>query len=166
MNTIHIVCKMQLMELLPHAVQYSGSVFVVGFVFGVIRNVWANSVIGEDVAIMIEIPLMLTASWIIWQRIALSIEKTYVVVCDGDFCRREKKKLLSLEVLQLGSLSFLYLMVYEFVLGKILVGETIASFIMKILRYPNYIGLIGQIGFGLIPVIRHIISRDSDDKRE
>lgn len=151
---------MELMELLPYTVQYSGFVFAVGFVFGTVRAMWATAALGEEMAIVCEIPMMLLASWFIWENISKKIESTFVVKCDGDFCSRERRTVSQTDAVVAGLISFFYLLVYEFLLSKALLGETLATFVAKQFARPKLIGLMGQVVFGCIPLARCLTRRN------
>lgn len=156
--------SMEFMSLLPFTVQYSGSVFVVGFVFGVIRNIWTNEQLGEDIAIMYEIPLILVASWWLWWYIVRGMEALSVTICEGDVCRREKRTITLQDAIMTGCISFFYLMMYEFVLAKIWEKDTLSSFVVKQCTYPKTVGLVGQIGFGCIPVLQYLLNKSPSTK--
>lgn len=150
------------MDLLPYTVQYSGSVFLVGFLLEIVRNKWAILLFDETTVLLYELPIVLFASWVAWKFVRKAIESVYVIECEGDFCRRERRKLTTNDVLMAGIVSFLYIKIYEFVLSKLLSGETLISFITKQLVFPKTISLAGQVAFGCVPWLNFLLQRQRD----
>jgi hypothetical protein len=59
---------------------YAFIVFLIGFIFGTIRVLWLTPRLGETAAVVLEIPVMLTASWFVlsahtWRAITEAAER-------------------------------------------------------------------------------------------
>lgn len=114
------------------AATYAGIVFGFGFFLGTIRVMILVPRIGETSATICELPLMLGISWLVWRRISF----------------HNSIRLAGFT----GLIAFFILIAFEFLLsfafGRSL-SETIGSFGTTAGR----IGLLGQVGFGLIPLL-------------
>lgn len=116
------------------AVTYWGIVFVLGFVLGTVRVLWLIPVVGLIPATLLELPIILAASWFasgwILRRFAIASRR---------------------EALTLGLLAFAILMAAECALAGVLSGETPAQWLAG-LRQPHALfGLAGQVVFALMP---------------
>lgn len=116
------------------AVTYWAIVFALGFVLGTVRVLWIIPLVGPMPATLLELPIMLAASWFaagwILRRFAIATRR---------------------EALTLGVLAFAMLMAAECVLAGVLSGETPAQWLAG-LRQPHALfGLAGQAVFALMP---------------
>ena len=143
--------------LLQLCVHYSLTVFAAGFVLGFIRVVVLiqKLELPEDRAILCEIPLMLTISWLVAKKTIADAKKKPVIVCNGDSCEKRFVELTLKDSVHMGLISFFYLQIYEFLLGKYFssAGLSLVQFITSQFHYPAYIGLCAQLVFAAIPVI-------------
>lgn len=118
------------------ALASAAAVFVVGFVFGVVRNFVLIPGVGALAAVLIELPFMLAASALIW-RWSLS---RYRVPQDT------AKRLLT------GLGSFAVLMVLEFALNWVITQAGPMQYIKAVANPAGLLGLMGQIAFAAMPL--------------
>lgn len=116
---------------------YFASVFALGFLLGVIRVGLLEPRLGETLAVLIELPLILAAAW--WICIALV---RYFAVPERIRTR-----------LAMGAVAFALLMLAEFSLAWTLSGR---SPLMHLAGYRDgaaLLGLGGQVTFALFPLL-------------
>jgi hypothetical protein len=116
------------------AFRYFGLIFALGFVLGTVRTVWLAPAIGATGAVLIELPIMLGASWLIARRL-VTVPKVRT----------------PLWALGTGALAFALLIAAEALLAITLAGQSLATWAGDPLRTPGWIGLAGQALFGLMP---------------
>lgn len=119
--------------MLKPALAYVLPVFTVAFVLGALRVTLVAPQVGPLVAVALELPLVLTLSWVVAGRVL----------------RRWPRS----PRLGLGLASFLILMLLE-LLTALAFGQTPGQFLSAMTTPPGALGLAGQIGFGLIPLVR------------
>ncbi len=120
--------------MLRAAVAYWATVFALGFVLGTVRILWVIPLVGLIPASLLELPIILTASWFA----AGWLVRRFAIVSSS-------------EALAVGALAFAILMAAECALAGVLTGQTPAQWIAG-LRQPHAIlGLAGQIAFALMP---------------
>ncbi|MCH4152980.1 MAG: hypothetical protein LKF30_13710 [Sphingobium sp.] len=103
---------------------------------GAIRVMAVAPALGEDRAVLIEVPLMLGASaW--WARRVLRLHAV--------------QRLGSAVVL--GGIAFTELMLAELLLSRGLTGRSVEAWLDGMTRGPGLIGLAAQLGFGLMPAL-------------
>jgi hypothetical protein len=117
---------------------YFFGVFAVGFLLGTIRTLVLVPRIGALAAVALELPLMLLASW--W-------------LC-GVVLRRIPLPPAALLRLTMGGWAFLLLMTAELALAVWGSGLTPAEHWASFAGAAAQLGLAGQIGFALVPLIR------------
>ncbi len=117
------------------AIRYWAATFAIAFAFGVVRTLVIAPRFGELGAVCIELPLILTVSWLV----------------AGFLLRRHPLTTPGRAVM--GGLAFALLMASELALAIIL-GGSLASWLTALGRPVGLLGLAGQIGFALIPLIR------------
>lgn len=113
-------------------------VFTLGAILGFMREVLVAPLTGNVIAVVIEIPVMFGAAWIVCR---LMIHKFNI---SNDVNQR----------LAMGAFAFCLLMVGELLLSLILQGGDIIGFLHMYELPENRIGLVGQIAFALFPVIQ------------
>jgi ABC-type uncharacterized transport system permease subunit len=119
---------------LAAALAYFGTVFALGFVLGTVRTLWIAPRVGALPATVLELPVMLAASW--WA--AGWLVRRFRLAGQG-------------EALAAGWLAFALLMAAECGLAAILMGQTPAQWLTQ-LRHPHaLVGLAGQVVFALLP---------------
>lgn len=121
--------------MIGSAFRYCLAIFALGFVLGAIRTLWLAPAIGAIPAVVSELPLMLAASWWMAKRIV------------------HGNRLEPRPALVTGVLAFMLLISAEALLAVTLAGQSLAQWSGDLIRTPGWIGLAGQILFGLFPWI-------------
>lgn len=116
---------------------YALLVFGVGFLLGAIRVMLITPATGPVLAVAIETPFMLVASWLVWRGLASLAQ------APDDAGSR----------LMTGGVGFVVLMGCELALGSLMFGKTPADFLRDLATPPGAIGLAAQICFALIPMV-------------
>ena len=111
-------------------------VFTAGFAFGTLRTLVIAPPIGDLIAVVLELPLMLAISWI---------------AC-GWVLRRIRVPNLTYHRIAMGAFAFILLMVAEVLMSTQLAGLDLASHFALYRTLPVIIGLLGQIAFALFPL--------------
>ena len=122
--------------VLKPALAYFAVVFAAAFAFGALRVTLIAPQIGPLAALALEVPLILSLSWIVAGRVL------------------RRWPLTTTKALTMGALAFALLMLAEFALAYTLSGQTPANYAATFLTAPGALGLVGQIGFALIPALR------------
>lgn len=119
-------------------VAYFAIVYAIGFVLGTIRTLLLMPRVGLLAAIVIELPLLLGASWLIcrWLTQALALPAT------------------SGPRIAMGLVAFALLLAAEAALSMLLIGETFAQHLASYRGLPQLLGLAGQILFALFPLLQ------------
>lgn len=122
---------------------YFGIVFAVGFVLGTIRVLVLVPQFGELTSGLIELPIILTASWIIchWLIIRFSVPSIWQ------------------SRLTMGVLAFALLMIAELFLSILLFGNSINQHLNNYLALYSALGLVGQLIFASFPLIQIYTSK-------
>ena len=124
------------MGVLRPAVAYFGAVFAVAFVIGMVRVLVLAPHLGAVLAVALEVPIILIWSWFVAGWVLLR---------------------WPLDVLQrvgMGALAFGILMIAELGLSVLLFGQTAGGFVSGWGTLPGALGLTGQIGFAVVPMLR------------
>ena len=116
---------------------YFAVMFTVGFVLGALRVSLVAPRVGELVAVLIELPLMLAASWFVCRRLT-AILAVAVRVPDR---------------LAMGASAFTLLMITELSLAGPLFGRSVSESLAAMTTGAGLLGLAGQILFGLVPLL-------------
>ena len=117
---------------------YFTGVFALGFALGGIRLVLLVPVFGEFLAVLIEVPVILSLSWLLCAR---AIEKIGLAALPGP-------RLL------MGAVAFALLMLAEFLLARFMFGESTADYMAGFATAAGLLGLAGQIVFALFPLLQ------------
>ena len=127
------------MRALRAGVAYFVLVFAFGFVFATMRTLLLASFpeIGRFAAVLMELRVILTASWLICRRLI-----GRMVVPDA---RREHAVM--------GGIAFALLLLAEVVLDALLAGATLAGHFAQYFKPSHVLGLTEQVAFGLMPLI-------------
>jgi hypothetical protein len=120
-------------------------VYVVGFALGTVRVLFVIPRLGATAAVLIELPFMVTASWI-----ACRLIVHRMAVAPGRSAR-----------LAMGASAFALLMLVETAVGAAAFGQPLAAQIAALHQAAGLIGLGGQAMFALFPLIQLKISRHS-----
>ena len=125
------------MNILKAGCAYFFLVFSLGFILGTIRVLAVIPRIGEFAATLLELPLILTASWLV----------------SGWLIRKMKIAPETCSRLLMGAAAFGITMLAEPLLG-LSFGRSLADQWAALLRPAGIAGLAGQALFGLMPWIR------------
>jgi hypothetical protein len=120
--------------ILRAAIAYWAVVFALGFVLGTIRVLWVIPLVGLMPATVIELPMILGASWFV----AGWLVRRFAIARSG-------------EALAVGGLAFAILMAAECLLAAALSGETPAQWLAGFRQPHALLGLAGQMLFALMP---------------
>lgn len=123
-------------QALKSGLIYFGAVFAVAFAFGTLRTLFIVPRIGPFWAVLIEVPILLTIAWVILGRI------------------QARPPLTLGQAAVAGVFAFGLLMGAEVALSALLAGRSFSEHLALYARLPEQIGLAGQIGFGLLPMLR------------
>ena len=122
---------------------YFARAFAVGFLLGVLRTLVLVPRIGETMAVLIELPIILGVSWLI---------------C-GHILRRAP--LSSGEAVVMGAAAFVLLMIAELSMSILLANRTFTAHLALDSDVAHLLGLAGQIAFALFPVLQAMRHRTS-----
>jgi hypothetical protein len=128
------------------SVVYFAAVFSAGFVFGALRVLVLVPQVGERLAVLIELPFMLTVSWFVCKSI---VGRFSVSAAFGPR-------------LAMGSGAFALLMAAEAGLSVFGFGRTLAQHLDSLLTAAGLLGLAGQVVFALFPVAQMLTRRPSN----
>lgn len=117
---------------------YFVAVFAVGFLLGAARVLLLVPRLGETIAVLIELPLILAVSWIACRFI----------------CERVGVPPLRSERAVMGGVAFALLMVAEIGLSMLGFGRTFAEHLDVYRHLPGLLGLAGQIAFATFPIVQ------------
>jgi len=120
---------------LKAAAAYFVPVFTIAFMLGAFRVTVLVPRLGEWLAVMMELPVMLTAAWFICRRV---VRHFSVPAAAGPR-------------LAMGGAAFALLMVVEFTLAVAAFGRTPGAFFAGLATPAGLLGLAGQAVFGLWP---------------
>ena len=113
-------------------------VFTIGFILGAIRVLAVVPRIGEFFAVLIELPLMLTAAWI---------------VCNSLIARFQVAPKV-FDRIMMGASAFTYLLIAEIFLSTWILDNPIESIFVGYLTIHGFVGLCGQLAFAAIPLLQ------------
>jgi hypothetical protein len=116
---------------------YFAVVFAAGFALGTVRVLLLVPPLGEVVAGLIELPVMLGISWIACAKVVARFQVPSRVV----------------PRLAMGAVAFGLLMLAEVMLSVALFGRPMNDFVQGLTTLHGMIGLGGQVLFGLMPVV-------------
>ena len=116
---------------------YAVIVFLIGFILGTIRILLLAPGLGDTTAVIVEAPIILTASWF---------------VCRWCVDRRDVRQSVPTRSL-MGFVAFLVLMSAEIGLGTVL-GRSLVDQLAAYKSAPGPIGLAAQVIFATFPVIQ------------
>jgi len=124
---------------------YFAGVFALGFLFGGIRMMLLEPTLGDSLAVLVELPLILVLSWIL---------------CRRSIVRFQVSALWSARLL-MGGVALAILLVAEFLLATLLFAESPGQFLGSLLTAAGLLGLGGQIVFALFPLLQSLRSTES-----
>ena len=123
------------MPIARSAFVYFVAIFALAFGLGVARTLIVAPATGETAAVLLEIPVVLAASWVVARRLLRGRGVTL------------------LQRAAMGGLAFALLMASEAALAGVLRGQSIGQWAQALATPLGLIGLAGQIGFAAMPVL-------------
>jgi hypothetical protein len=117
---------------------YFAIVFTIGFVLGTIRVIAVVPRIGELFAVLIELPLMLAASWIVCKYLIARFQVPAEIV----------------DRAIMGASAFAFLLVSEIALSTCVFGNSIESTFIKYQTLHGFVGICGQLAFAAFPMLQ------------
>lgn len=117
---------------------YFASVFAAGFALGIVRVTVLVPIVGSLGAVLLELPVILTVSWILCGWILRRFDVA------PDVSRR----------LVMGGVAFALLLGAEVVLSTVAFGRTPATYLTSLATAEGALGLAGQMVFALFPWMR------------
>jgi hypothetical protein len=124
---------------------YFAGVFALGFLFGGIRLMLLIPLVGELLAVLIEIPLLLGFAW---------------VLCARAIAKLAIPSRLA-ERLVMGTTAFILLQLAELMLALVYFGVTPADYVRGFASAAGLAGLAGQLLFALFPLLQRTSYRSS-----
>jgi len=124
-------------QIVRPALTYLAVVFAAALVLGTVRTLWLIPQIGEVRAVLVEVPLVLALSWVV----------------AGAVLRRWPLPAAQARA-EMGALAFAGLMLLELALGRFGFGRSLPDLMAALVTPAGLIGLAGQFGFGIIPLLR------------
>lgn len=116
---------------------YFAVVFALGFVLGSVRVLLVAPAMGEFIAVLIELPVMVLACWLV-----------------SGFWIRQLRIMTVNAALMMGAVAFFCLMIAEFSLGAQAFERTLSDQLQRWMTIAGALGLSGQIAFALFPWIQ------------
>lgn len=113
-------------------------IFALGFCLGAVRVVWLIPSLGETSALLIEIPIMLAAAWMVSKAIIQRLK------LPQEFGVRSK----------MGGTALALLLVAEALLANVGFGENLHDYLDEYRTTNGAIGLLAQLLFGAIPILQ------------
>ena len=126
------------MSALKAGTIYFALVFAVGFVLGTIRVLAVLPLVGETIAVLIEMPIMLTLSWIACRYI---VARSHVPPIPGDRA-------------VMGAVAFALLMVAEIGVSWLLGRRSVSAYLAHYMTAAGALSLAGQIAFATFPALQ------------
>ena len=117
---------------------YFTGVFCVGFILGGLRIMLLEPILGELLAVAIEVPVILVGCWILCAR-AIKLK---------EIPPRWPDRLV------MGIIAFVCLFVGEVLLSIVFFGQTLTQFLASFLLAAGLLGLGGQLLFALFPLLQ------------
>lgn len=116
---------------------YFVAVFALGFMLGTLRVLMLAPAVGEELAVLAELPIMLAASW----AVAVGITRRLRVPPD-----------VSPRAL-MGALALVLLLLAEVSVSVLMLGRTLSEHLAAYRHLPAASGLAAQLLFGAIPLL-------------
>lgn len=123
------------MAVVRTAIAYFSIVFAFAFAMGVARTLVIAPRIGAAAAVLLEVPILLAASWVIARRL----------LRDRDLALPQR--------IEVGAIAFVLTMASEAVLSGLMRGQNVDQWAATVATPIGLVGLAGQLGFGAIPAL-------------
>jgi heme/copper-type cytochrome/quinol oxidase subunit 4 len=135
---IHFLAWITMTRSATAGFAYFAIVFGIGFVLGTVRVLVAVPRFGALVSELIELPIILTAAWIVCDRLSARLH----------VARRSRPRLT------MGAVAFALLMIAELALSVSLFGNSVSEHFARYGSLPGALGLAGQILFAAFPLLQ------------
>ena len=121
-------------------IAYFALVFALGFLLGTLRTIFVQDApsMGRLLGVLIELPVMLSASWFLCRTVVRRFAVAPTVLASA----------------VMGGLAFALLLLAEFVLSALLFGRTPGEHFVLYRDASYALGFAAQIGFALMPLIQ------------
>lgn len=129
------------MAVIITAITYFATVFAFAFAMGVARTLVIAPLIGVTAAVLLEVPILLAASWVIARRL----------LRDRDLALPQR--------IAVGAIAFVLTMASEVVLSALMRGQDVGEWAATVVTPIGLVGLAGQLGFAAIPALIGMRSR-------
>jgi hypothetical protein len=117
---------------------YFAAVFAIAFCLGTVRVLLVAPRLGETLAVLLELPVVLWASW----------------ACCGALVTRLAVSPRPGDRVMMGGVAFVVLQAAEALLAIFVFGRSPTVYLAAFTTLAGQLGLAGQIGFALIPLVR------------
>jgi hypothetical protein len=117
---------------------YFAAVFAIAFCLGTVRVLLVAPRLGETLAVLLELPVVLGASW----------------ACCGALVTRLAVSPRLGDRVMMGGVAFVVLQAAEALLAIFVFGRNPTVYLAAFTTLAGQLGLAGQIGFALIPLVR------------
>jgi hypothetical protein len=117
---------------------YFGVVFAAGFAIGVLRLLFVTPRLGETVAVLFELPLMIALSWLACRWLVTSFGVGPALSSRA----------------AMGGVALAPLLAAEFGIANLAFGRALADHLEHYRNLPTLLGLTGQIAFAIFPIIQ------------
>jgi hypothetical protein len=112
-------------------------VFAAAFALGVLRTLWLSPLLGEGLALAIELPIVLFLSWTVCRRLIAAFD-----IADRIADR-----------FAMGAVAFAFLMVAESTLSTVLLGRSLEQHLASYATWLGATGFSAQIVFAALPLV-------------
>ncbi|MEJ2385577.1 MAG: hypothetical protein P8Y54_14535 [Xanthomonadales bacterium] len=113
-------------------------VFTIGFVLGSLRVLVVAPRIGELAAVLVELPVMLLAAWIVCSALTTRFR----------VARNTRDRII------MGGHALALLLIAEIALSKFVFGNPMGSIVAAYLTPHGFVGLCGQLAFAVFPLLQ------------
>lgn len=130
--------RQPLLKAVQAGLIYFIGVFTLAFLFGGIRLLLLVPLLGEQLAVLLEIPVLLVCAWVLCVR---------AVTLLGIPPQRSQRLIMGITAL-------LLLLLAELVVAVSLFADSLAEFVRGLLSPPGLTGLLGQLLFASFPLLQ------------
>jgi hypothetical protein len=117
---------------------YFTLVFLAGFLLGIVRTLLVTPAMGEMLAVVIELPVILALAWYVCRRVIVRFKVRRQFAAGAT----------------MGMTAFVLLMAGEASLSMLLAGRSLSEHLQLFGETAHLLGLAGQIAFALFPMLQ------------
>lgn len=114
---------------------YFAGIFTLAFALGVARTVFVAPRLGAAAGVLLEIPVVLIASWLLARRLV------------------RQRSLAFVDLAAIGAIALALTMVSEAALAGVIRGQGLAEWATDLATPLGLVGLAGQLGFAMMPLL-------------